>query len=274
MRRIGRVLMAVAAGAVAAQIYAADRAYAADMAPAPGYYPPAAAYRPALYDWTGFYFGGHVGAGYGVDTVTQTTTTSLLAAGTATHVNPVGVLGGGQIGANYEFAPWVVGIEGSFTSSALTGSASTTTLSGPVSVTERATSNPQWLAAATGRFGYAANTLLIYAKGGVAWMHAEYTQDTLSAAGGGGAGIVFATQSLNNTRTGFVAGAGLEYGMTENFSAKLEYDFYDFGSANYTFNVADPNTLAAVVMPVSIKSDIHVLTVGLNYRLNWAGGWH
>ncbi len=88
---------------------------------------------------------------------------------------------------------------------------------------------------------------------------------------------VFATSKLNATRTGFVAGAGLEYGMTENFSAKAEYDFYDFGTANYTFNVANPGSVppgAGVVMPVSIKSQIHTFMVGLNYRWNWSGGWH
>jgi len=262
MKRIGPGLMALTLAAAAIYV---DRAYAADMAPAPGYYPPPAAYRPALYDWTGIYFGGHVGGGMGTDTftVTQPQAPAFLNVGTTTDVNPVGVVGGAQLGVNYEFAPWVVGIEGSFTSSALTGSTSTATLPTAVLVTsERATSNPQWLAAATGRFGYAANTLLFYVKGGAAWMHAEYTQDIVAA------GVVTATQALNNTRTGFIAGAGLEYGMTENFSAKLEYDFYDFGTANYVYGLVGP------AMPVSIKSDVQVLTVGLNYRLNWTGGWH
>jgi len=265
MKRIGPGLMALTLAAAAIYV---DRAYAADMAPAPGYYPPPAAYRPALYDWTGIYFGGHVGGGMGTDTftVTQPQAPAFLNVGTTTDVNPVGVVGGAQLGVNYEFAPWVVGIEGSFTSSALTGSTSTATLPTAVLVTsERATSNPQWLAAATGRFGYAANTLLFYVKGGAAWMHAEYTEDSLAAA----AGFVVATQALSSTRTGFVAGAGLEYGMTENLSAKLEYDFYDFGTANYNFIAITPTG-----MPVSIKSDVQVLTVGLNYRLNWTGGWH
>ena len=31
------------------------------------------------------------------------------------NLRPAGVIGGGQIGANYEFAPWVVGVEGSWT---------------------------------------------------------------------------------------------------------------------------------------------------------------
>jgi len=82
---------------------------AADMpVPAPAYYPPV---PPAIYDWTGIYVGGHIGGGILVDSVSQ-----------YGDLRPAGVIGGGQIGANYEFAPWVVGIEGTFTDSGISGS--------------------------------------------------------------------------------------------------------------------------------------------------------
>jgi len=80
------------------------------------------------------------------------------------NLRPAGVIGGAQIGANYEFAPWVVGVEASWTASAISGS----TLIGcigfcaipptptPVS-SERFASAAQWFAALTGRVGYAAN---------------------------------------------------------------------------------------------------------------------
>ena len=109
------------------------------------------------------------------------------------------------------------------------------------------------------KFGYAANDVLFYAKGGGAWMNVKYTQDTLMAGG-----ALLTTQGISDTRTGFTAGVGLEYGMTENLSAKLEYDFYDFGTKDYT---------AFAQTPVSVASNLHALTVGLNYRFNWAG-WH
>ena len=71
-------------------------------------------------------------------------------------------------------------------------------------------------------------------------------------------------RASSDNRTGFTAGAGLEYGLTENWSAKLEYDFYDFGSKTYQFTQT----------PVSISSTLNTLIFGLNYRFNWAGGWH
>ena len=74
MRRIGLGLVALIVAAIAV----ASPAAAADMAPAPGYYPPQQAYPPAIYDWTGLYIGGHLGAGMLEDTYTQGATTTLL----------------------------------------------------------------------------------------------------------------------------------------------------------------------------------------------------
>ncbi len=48
--------------------------------------------------------------------------------------------------------------------------------------------------------------------------------------------------------------------MTENLSALFEYDFYDFGT-----KTEQP----FVSTPLAIRSDLHTLTVGLNYRFNW-----
>ncbi len=258
MGRLGWGLVAIA---LAAAFTAPARA--ADMAPAPSYYPPAAAavMPPARYDWTGLYLGGHIGGGLLEDNFSQlattATTTNLLG---STRVSVGGFIGGAQVGVNYEFAPVVVGVEGSWTDSAISGSSTSLSTAGTVgAVQERETSAPLWIAAATGRIGYAANDVLFYAKGGGAWMNVKYTQDTLMAGG-----ALLTTQGISDTRTGFTAGVGLEYGMTENLSAKLEYDFYDFGTKDYA---------VFAQTPVSVASNLHALTVGLNYRFNWAG-WH
>ncbi|HTE76924.1 MAG TPA: outer membrane protein [Xanthobacteraceae bacterium] len=236
-------------------------ARAADIAvPGPSYYPKSIP-PPAIYDWTGIYVGGHVGGGILTDSVSQTATSptgfNLTNSGS---LRPAGVLGGAQIGANYEFAPWVVGVEGSWTDSTISGS----TLIpcgcaiGAVSVPqERFTSHALWFAALTGRVGYAANDWLFYAKAGGAWLHVSYTED-LIAIGGPTAG----SQVLSDNRTGFTAGAGIEFGLVENLSGKIEYDFYGFGTKNYNF----------AITPVSVRSNLHALIVGLNYRFNWSGG--
>jgi outer membrane immunogenic protein len=232
--------------------------HAADMAvPGPAYYP--AYLPPALYNWTGVYFGGHVGGGILDDSVSQNGSASLKLGGSG-DLHPSGVLGGAQLGANYEFAPWVVGAEVSWTDSGISGSTlipcSTTCMINTTTnvLQERATSHALWFATATGRFGYAANDWLFYGKAGGAWMHVSYTQDYLSAGG-----FTDGTQTISTDRSGFTAGVGLEYGMTENLSGKIEFDFYDFGTQNYNF----------ALTPVSIQSNMYALTVGLNYRFNW-----
>jgi outer membrane immunogenic protein len=242
-------------------------AHAADIAvPAPSYYPKL---PPAIYDWTGIYLGGHIGGGMLVDSVSQNgvSTGGFNLANTG-NLRPAGVIGGAQVGANYEFAPWVVGLEGSWTDSAINGNTligcTGTCAIGTAIAQERFTSQAQWFAALTGRFGYAANDWLFYAKAGGAWINVRYTEDLLTAgAPNVPPGATAATQVFTDTRTGFTVGAGIEFGLVENLSAKIEYDFYDFGSKNYNFNA---------LTPVSVGSNLHALTVGLNYRFNWSGG--
>ena len=234
-------------------------AYAADITvPAPAYYP--AYLPPAIYNWTGIYVGGHVGGGILTDSVGQnvTTATTFNLSGSG-DLRPAGVLGGAELGVNYEFAPWVVGAEISWTDSGISGSTlipctgCAFTPTTPI-FRERATSHALWFAIATARFGYAANDWLFYGKAGGAWMHVSYTQDYLTTAG-----FMSGTQTISADRSGFTAGFGFEYGLTENLSGKIEFDFYDFGSQNYNF----------VLTPVSIRSDMYALILGLNYRFNW-----
>jgi hypothetical protein len=147
-------------------------AHAADIGvPSRSYYP--APPPPAIYDWTGIYVGGHIGGGILTDSVSQNGTgaVNLLSSG---NLNPAGVIGGAQAGANYEFAPWVVGIEGTWTDSAITGNTPIGTSTAPATQV-RFTSSAQWFAALTGRVGYAANDWLFYAKGGGGWMR-SYTE--------------------------------------------------------------------------------------------------
>jgi outer membrane immunogenic protein len=243
-------------------------AHAADM-PVPGAYYPKSFPPPAIYDWTGIYLGFHVGGGILTDSVSQNGVSSgAINLGGSGNLRPAGVIGGGQIGANYEFAPWVVGIEGSFTDSGISGSTlipCTACVANTLSISqERFTSHALWFAALTGRAGYAANDWLFYAKAGGAWMHVSYTEDLLAT--GTTAvppGTTVTSQVISDNRSGFTVGAGIEFGLVENLSGKIEYDFYDFGSKNYNFNP---------ITPVSVRSNLHTLTAGLNYKFNWPSG--
>ncbi len=249
------VVLAIAASAASA-------AYAADLPVAPtqahAYYPP----PPAHYNWSGFYFGGHVGVGMERDVVTDTTTTAgFLNAGTTTNVSPYAIIGGPQAGLNLQFGPAVVGVEATWTASDLSDNQTVGTLA--PGTLESSRSAPHWYSTVTGRVGFAANDVLFYAKGGGAWMHIDYTQLTLVNGG------VAAQQLITDNRSGWTAGAGIEYALNENLSVKLEYDFLDFGSKNYSFN--NLPAPGPGVLPVSIQSQTHMITLGMNYRFYFGG---
>lgn len=256
---------------VVAASLAATAASAADL-PVPA--PIAPAYHPPVYDWTGFYVGGHFGGGWMNDLVTYptpTAPTAIVPAGAQIRLSPMGVLGGAQVGANIEFAPVVVGVEGTWTASMISGSDVTPGLL-PTS-SEKATSNAIFEATAAARIGYAANDLLFYVKGGGAWMRVDYTQQVFS----GPVSSFNTVQTITDTRAGFVVGGGFEYGMNENLSLKIEYDYLGFGTKNYSFNNLSFGTLVGLNVvptalgpqPVSVKSQLQMVTAGVNYRFTW-----
>ena len=96
--------------------------------------------------------------------------------------------------------------------------------------------------------------LLLYVKGGAAWMNADYH----FLAGGGGA---FGMTSITNTRPGWTMGTGLEYMMTPRWSAKVAYDYLDFGNATLNFGLPGGTG-------VGVKTEVHEVKAGVNFH--WA----
>ena len=95
----------------------------------------------------------------------------LLGAPTTFSGNPSGVLGGGQLGYNFQFSPqWLIGIEGEldWTSAQNTSNVSNTIVTGTL------TTNHNWYDTLDGRLGYVMSSALLYIKGGGAWMNADY----------------------------------------------------------------------------------------------------
>lgn len=119
-----------------------------------------------------------------------------------------------------------------------------------------------WLAMVTGRAGVTIhNDMLIYAKGGVAFDHNSFAITATAPFSGG----IYPTATEN--RVGWLLGFGTEYMVGSNWSAKLEYNYIDFGSKNLAFAPGtDPtNTTAAFV--ASSNQQIHLIKAGLNYKI-------
>ena len=199
---VGGAALAVSTVAYVCSAQAADL----PMRPAPMPQAPVV-YAPQAYNWTGFYIGGNIGGGFA-----NSKWSDPFTGGTDTFSKD-GFIGGGQIGYNYQYNWLVLGVEGDFDWTGLKGS-------GTDAIGDSINTKTEWTSTVTGRIGTAFDRLLVYGKGGVAFAH---DHSTLTDIFGG-------TATANLNRTGWTAGAGLEYALDKNWTAKLEYDYLGFGS--------------------------------------------
>lgn len=247
--------LGLASGATA---LAADVARPAYKAP-----PPAPA---APYSWTGFYIGIHGGgAWFDKDWFFPCSPTNAVF-GPPCDVSQGGHtagswLAGGQIGFNYQVGQWVWGIEAQFSATRIEGS----NLDVAFPADEVLHSRTDFIGTVAVRLGYAWDRTLLYVKGGGAWVHDKYW---LTAVQAPATGVTFAT--ANETRWGWMVGAGVEYAFAQNWSVKLEYNFLDFGTERVLFNII-PITPNLLPFDEDIEQRIHIVKVGLNYRFNWGG---
>ena len=217
-------------------------ALAADLGARAPYYNKAPAYVAPIYNWTGFYIGAHIGGAFSSDN-----NFSGLATGNSSNGR---FLGGLQVGADYQFAPnWVLGLEGQY--SWLSGSVGAVFPGGLAY-----NNNQRGLGSITGRVGYTWGPGLLYVKGGYAY------SDNNESVTSFGTPVAFAING--DHRNGYTVGAGLEYMFAPSWSAKIEYQYYNFGSAKFT-------APAGLVSVGSFTTDDHVVKAGVNYRFNWGG---
>ena len=122
--------------------------------------------------------------------------------------------------------------------------------------------------AVTGRIGVAFDRALIYAKGGIAFAD----EDHFIGFNGQpfGAPSNPDTNRPGNTRTGWTLGAGLEWALWDNWSAKVEYNFMDFGTDNVAFTYRAGGSAPGLVERWDIDQQVHVVKLGINYRFGAA----
>jgi outer membrane immunogenic protein len=279
-------------------------AMAADMpVKAPVYKAPVVA--PEVFSWTGFYVGGNLGYSWGrADTdfnettsatvVTQifrtagpnlisTTTVTVppVTAGGSDRAHLNGVIGGGQIGYNWQSGSTVFGFEADLQGTGERGDTTICLTAGcPAGgIFGSASYRLPWLATVRGRIGVAvAPKWLLYVTGGlaVAEVESDFT--------GGLSGGPFATLSSNTTRAGFAVGGGVEGALDNNWSAKLEALWVDLGSFDNSFaGVTNTTVTNALNTPqtgfntlttttATTTGGFHtqvsdfIVRVGLNYR--------
>jgi|tagenome__1003787_1003787.scaffolds.fasta_scaffold20950266_2 high affinity Mn2+ porin len=201
----------------------------------------------AIYDWTGFYLGGHVGYGGGSF---GPGTNPLPEQGVLFPHSITGLIGGYQAGYLRQLSRHVVvGIEAdaSFTSH----------LDLPALIPAPFHTTIDYVGTVRGRAGYASGTLLGYVTGGFAWGHSHININDA-------AGAVVSSPGQN--QLGWTAGAGVEFAVSGNWSAKLEYDYIDLARRTYDLS-------GFGLPPVNVDPNIHLVKLGLNYRFGDTPPW-
>jgi outer membrane immunogenic protein len=135
------------------------------------------------YNWNGAYVGANIGYQWGKVTNWG-------------NAAPSGVMGGGQVGYNWQSGSFVFGVEADIQASGANDTFAAFKFSNP------------WFGTLRGRAGYAMNNVLFYGTGGLAY---------------GGARVEVGPFSESQSHLGWTAGAGVEVGLTPNWSAKAEY---------------------------------------------------
>jgi outer membrane immunogenic protein len=245
--------------AVAALLASSMAANAADVGVRPQpYTPPPPVYTPPPFSWTGFYVGGNVGGAWGRGDVTD----SLFGLDFG-DVNNNGVfIGGGQLGFNYQFGYGVLGLEWDFDWAANNNGNTGNGVLIPGIGTIQATSNNGWITTLAARFGVTNGPWLFYGKAGGGWVGNNNLTITNVTTG------TSITTSNNNTNSGWLVGAGIEWAFAPNWSAKVEYDYLGLDSRSFTV----PGGFFAGDTFTTSNPNIQMVKVGINYRFNYGFG--
>ncbi|BCB18813.1 outer membrane protein [Bosea sp. ANAM02] len=209
------------ASVAALGLVAAGAASAADLPSRKG---PVAApvYMPPAFSWTGFYVGANAGYGWG----------NVNANGFANIGDLDGFVGGGQIGYNYQMGQFVLGLEADLQGADLSSGNNL----GLVRV------KTDYFGTVRARVGVAFDRFMPYITGGWAYGNVKTSIPALGF-------------SSDRSHTGgFAVGGGLEYAVTNNIIAGVEYLYVDLGEKN----IAGAGT--------KVGTDFSVVRARLSYK--------
>jgi outer membrane immunogenic protein len=250
----------------------AGAAVATDFVPSRKSPPPSP--PPAAFTWDGFYLGGQIGGGRATDKLSQTDAFDpTLQLGYAS-LGASGIIGGAHAGYNWQFGSIVTGLEGDIEGTSLSKSSNCLGLGSgiPGGIGPRTwgdcdqatgysfgTALP-WQGSARARLGYAFGNVLVYGTGGVAIADVSTRYAVSSPIP---IAVLNGAQSFDQTKVGATIGAGVEYAIDANWSARAEYRFSDFGK------VSDAPTSAGLWwygMPVRHTVEENAVLFGVSYK--------
>ena len=275
----------LASAAALVTLNAGGSALAADM-PVKAPPPP-----PPVYSWSGCYGGGFVGYGWGKSQHRSVDPREFpgsqlfgqVAESAApngrgqpvsdiTSFNMSGALGGFNVGCQYQFGWWLIGVEGDGAATNKDGQASnffngkgagnTPSPGSPRFRPFVSQTTERWMATARLRLGWAVDKWLFFITGGGAWSGVDVTVFDSQFAP--------TTAHHKKTLTGWTVGAGYEYALGYGWSWKSEFLYIDYGWSRF-FDPPDacsPNC-DVFLNPREVSLKNYIFRTGLNYRFDW-----
>lgn len=211
------------------------------------------------YDWSGFYIGANVGGAWTRESSSTTALNGVVGGGGNRGSGlggASGVVGGGQIGYNFMVAPnFLLGIEADVDGTSLRGSALSP------NGADSGSAKVDAFGTVRGRAGFTQNNWLFYGTGGFAWSTGSVTRTQLVAQRTAVPPIPAAAgtvETASNTRTGWTAGGGVEWGFMQNWTVKAEYLYLDLGKVTSVFPLANRMQTNTLTM--------NVARIGVNYK--------
>lgn len=220
--------------------------------------PPAPTDAP--FSWEGPYLGVHVGYARGAENDNQSQYFPDPYYVPADHFDVKGLLGGAHAGNSWQNGPWVYGVEADLDYANLKGDAYFEGAKYLEDGLRQAYGNLAFKsdiqASLRGRAGYAVDSWLFYATGGIALARGKLTAS--GAYSEGNSGDISSTISDTQMHIGWTVGAGIEKAFMPNLIGRLEARYTDFGSKSYDLGNFGED----------VKADWHqaTVTVGLRYK--------
>lgn len=211
MRRL--LLTAFATSLLAGSALAADPSFYASPAPV----------GPA-FTWTGVYAGVQAGYAWESDQTKEFYTQSGAYTGVKFSYHPDSGFAGGHVGVNYQMGALVLGAEGDLEATRARGGFNDAGGRSPGDPGGVGRVSRDWQASVRGRIGYAMDRLMIYATGGAAFSDFDYHFYNP---------VLRAGEGTSKTRTGWTAGVGVNYALTDTIIVGLEYRRTDYGHFDY-----------------------------------------
>jgi outer membrane immunogenic protein len=198
---------------------------------------------PPPFIWTGAYVGGNIGGAWATSTLSDNFNSVSF------DRDHNGFVGGLQVGYNYQVGNLVLGVEWDFdwTSIDTTGTITLPRIAGAL----QASAQTDWISTLAARIGLALDRTLVFVKIGGGWVRSEASITQLATG---------ASVNASHTSGGWLVGAGFEYALAPNWTAKFEYDF--LGLSDKTL----PGFSGS--RGFELERDVQQARVGINFKLN------